>query len=557
MPVWPTSGCTSSPRSSPTIPAFLAFSVIPFGGEVTIFGEPTALQLVDLPVGVLVCWPRRRSASTASCSPAGRPARRTRCSAALRSAAQVISYEIAIGLSFVARDPLLRLAVHLGHRGRAGGPAGTRSCCCPASSIFVIAMVGETNRAPFDLPEAECELVGGFHTEYSSLKFALFFLAEYVNMVTVSAMATTLFLGGWQAPWPLSRPDGSSTPAGCRSLLVPDQDAVVFLFVFIWLRGTLPRLRYDQFMRLGWKVLVPVSLLWIVPIFAVRTYRSSGADTPSSVVLVTVGIVLIVLLLVAFLVPDRRDPRSAVGRAAPSDYPVPPLDLRCRHRRTASRGPQAVGAVPADRRDRRADRRSPLGGAGLRQGGRHGDVRSRQGLRCHLLDDVQEGGHRGVPGGLPAGPRRATTAATSSTGTRTGWRSASAASCAPGPARRTRSTSRAGQHRGGAVLARVSATAAIYQINYLRCIGCGLCIEACPTRVADDDQLLRAGRRQPAGPDLHQGAAARAAAARAWSSRRTRCGSATTSTTTTCTGPTLARRPPVLADDAVGEEQVR
>ena len=114
--------------------------------------------------------------------------------------------------------------------------------------IYVIAVVGETNRAPFDLAEAESELVGGFHTEYSSLKFALFFLAEYINMVTVSALAATLFLGGWRAPWPISIWDGANT--GWWPLVWFFLKVVVALFVFIWLRGMLPRLRYDEFMQL-------------------------------------------------------------------------------------------------------------------------------------------------------------------------------------------------------------------------------------------------------------------------------------------------------------------
>ena len=118
-------------------------------------------------------------------------------------------------------------------------------------------MVGETNRAPFDLPEAEGELVGGFHTEYSSLKFALFFLAEYINMVTVSALATTLFLGGWRAPVADLALARRPTPAGGRCCGSSARSSL--LFFFIWLRGTLPRLRYDQFMRLGWKVLIPVA----------------------------------------------------------------------------------------------------------------------------------------------------------------------------------------------------------------------------------------------------------------------------------------------------------
>ena len=114
--------------------------------------------------------------------------------------------------------------------------------------IYVIAMVGETNRAPFDLPEAEGELVGGFHTEYSSLKFALFFLAEYINMATVSALATTLFLGGWRAPWTISIWDGANE--GYWPFLWFMGKVLVFIFIFIWLRGSLPRLRYDQFMAL-------------------------------------------------------------------------------------------------------------------------------------------------------------------------------------------------------------------------------------------------------------------------------------------------------------------
>ena len=126
--------------------------------------------------------------------------------------------------------------------------------------IYVIAMVGETNRAPFDLPEAEGELVGGFHTEYSSLKFALFFLAEYINMATVSAMATTLFLGGWHAPWGVNQLWGGALDEGYWGLLWFFLKVLGFIWFFIWLRGTLPRLRYDQFMAFGWKRLIPISL---------------------------------------------------------------------------------------------------------------------------------------------------------------------------------------------------------------------------------------------------------------------------------------------------------
>jgi NADH-quinone oxidoreductase subunit H len=302
-----------------TIPAFVAFSVIPFGGEVSIFGEPTVLQLVDLPVGVLVvlaCSSMGVYGIVLGGWASGSP---YPLLAALRSAAQVISYEIALGLSIVG------VILYAGSLSTADIVASQSAgwyllLLAPSFVVFVIAMVGETNRAPFDLPEAESELVGGFHTEYSSLKFALFFLAEYVNMVTVSAMATTLFLGGGMWPWPLSFLNSSGWLQFVAFLI----KTFVFLFVFIWLRGTLPRLRYDQFMRLGWKVLVPGSLLWILAIFAIRTWRTSGGQV--SALLIGLGIALAVVLLVAFLVPDRKVEGPAAVEPA-SDYPVPPLDL--------------------------------------------------------------------------------------------------------------------------------------------------------------------------------------------------------------------------------------
>ncbi len=311
-----------------TVPAFVAFTVLPFGGEVSILGEPTVLQLVDLPVGVLVVLATSSIGvygivlgGWASGSPYP-------LLAALRSAAQVISYEIALGLSIVG---VILFAGSLSTADIVASQAGGWYfwLLAPSFVVFVIAMVGETNRAPFDLPEAESELVGGFHTEYSSLKFALFFLAEYVNMVTVSAMATTLFLGGGTWPWPLAALNVNGWLQSVAFLI----KTFLFLFVFIWLRGTLPRMRYDQFMRLGWKVLVPGSLLWILLIFAIRTYRTS-TDGGVTALLVAVGIALAVVLVVAFLVPDRQIEEPVVELA--SNYPVPPLDLavppRARHR---------------------------------------------------------------------------------------------------------------------------------------------------------------------------------------------------------------------------------
>src|SRR5689334_7169147 len=251
------------------IPAFVAFSVIPFGGEVTIFGEQTVLQLVDLPVGVLVvlaCSSVGVYGIVLAGWSSGSP---YPLLAALRSAAQVISYEIALGLSVVG------VVLYAGSLSTADIVASQQQSLwnvillLPSFVVFVIAMTGETNRAPFDLPEAESELVGGFHTEYTSLKFAMFFLAEYINVITVSALATTMFLGGWRPIYPFGHWDWSST--GYFPIVWFLIKVVGFLFLFIWLRGTLPRLRYDQFMKLGWKLLIPVSLVWILLVATIRT----------------------------------------------------------------------------------------------------------------------------------------------------------------------------------------------------------------------------------------------------------------------------------------------
>ncbi|MGH3588570.1 MAG: NADH-quinone oxidoreductase subunit NuoH [Pseudonocardia sp.] len=301
------------------VPAFISFAIIPFGPRVSIFGHDTALQLTDLPVAVLLVLAMSSMgiygvvlAGWSSMSPYS-------LLGGLRSSAQMISYEIAMGLSFVA------VFMFAGSMSTSEIVSAQQDkwfviLLLPSFIVYVITMMGESNRIPFDLPEGEGELVGGFHTEYSSLKFALFFLAEYVNMVTVSAMATTLFLGGGMWPWPLSFLNSSGWLQFVAFLI----KTFVFLFIFIWLRGTLPRLRYDQFMRLGWKVLVPGSLLWILAIFAIRTWRTSGGQVAA--LMIGLGIALAVVVLVAFLVPDRKVEGPAPIEPA-SDYPVPPLDL--------------------------------------------------------------------------------------------------------------------------------------------------------------------------------------------------------------------------------------
>jgi NADH-quinone oxidoreductase subunit H len=196
----------------------------------------------------------------------------------------------------------------------------------PSFVIYVVSMIGETNRAPFDLPEAEGELVAGFLTEYSSIKYAMFFLAEYINMATVSALATTLFLGGWQAPWPISLWDGANS--GYWPVLWFFGKLMSFIFFYIWLRGTLPRLRYDQFMKLGWKILIPVSLGWILLVATVRAVGRE-ASTPRTWLLVAAGIA-VALALISMLFPGKKtDQTTEVAEGKEFDafaggFPVPP-----------------------------------------------------------------------------------------------------------------------------------------------------------------------------------------------------------------------------------------
>ncbi|MDT5186761.1 MAG: NADH-quinone oxidoreductase subunit [Mycobacterium sp.] len=305
------------------IPAFLAFAVIPMGGEVSVFGHRTALQLTDMPAAVLYIL-AVTSIGVYGIVLAGWASGSTYpLLGGLRSSAQVISYEIAMALSFAA------VFIYAGTMSTSGIVAAQQGTwyvflLLPSFLVYVTAMVGETNRAPFDLPEAEGELVGGFHTEYSSLKFAMFMLAEYINMTTVSALASTLFLGGWHAPWPINMWDGANT--GWWALIWFIAKVWAFLFFFMWLRATLPRLRYDQFMALGWKVLIPVSLVWIMIVaitHSLRTHGYAAAATGS----ITVGIVVaLILLFVLWRVlrarAIRNIPQPPVGEGG---FPVPPL----------------------------------------------------------------------------------------------------------------------------------------------------------------------------------------------------------------------------------------
>jgi NADH-quinone oxidoreductase subunit H len=245
------------------VPALIVYAVIPFGPEVSLFGRQVTLYITDINVGLLYI------VSVASVGVYGiilagyASNSKFPLLASLRASAQLISYEVAVTLTLVSVI-LVAGSLSMVSIVRAQESMGVWFAFLQpiAFVLFFIGGLAETNRAPFDLPEAEQELTGGFHTEYSGMRFALFFLAEYANMIVVSSVATTLFLGGWLRPF---------SSVGWLSFLdiIPSWawfllKSFFFLYVFIWVRATLPRYRYDQLMRLGWKVLIPLAIINLV-----------------------------------------------------------------------------------------------------------------------------------------------------------------------------------------------------------------------------------------------------------------------------------------------------
>jgi NADH-quinone oxidoreductase subunit H len=249
------------------VPAILAFSVIPFGTSVHIFGHDVPFQVADLNVGILWILAMSSMAVYGVVLAGWSSGSNYPLLGAIRASAQMISYEVGMGLALVAvllysgtltmSHIVAFQARHFGTPGLRWLPKWNLFLQFPAFLVYMIAALAETNRPPFDLPEAETELVAGHHTEYSGIKFAMFYLAEYLHMVTVSAVGVTLFLGGWHGPmfhvvrwlWPL------------LWFLVK---LVVIIYALIWIRATVPRFRYDRLMNFGWKTLIPVGLLWIL-----------------------------------------------------------------------------------------------------------------------------------------------------------------------------------------------------------------------------------------------------------------------------------------------------
>ena len=276
------------------VTAFLAIAVVPYGGPVTVFGREVSLQIADPDVGVLFIF-AVSSLGVYGIVMAGWAANnKYALIGGLRSAAQMFSYELSLGLSWVGVI-LLAGSFRLPDivEAQAGGFWRWNWIQqIVAFLVYTVAATAEVNRTPFDLPEAETELVAGFHTEYSSMRFALLQMAEYVNMITVAALGTNLFLGGWLAPFTSLQSLGGID----LGLLWFAAKMLLVLFFFIWLRGTLPRFRYDQLMQFGWKVLVPVAVLNILVTAAVVVLLAGSEPEAEPVAPTEVGLRSPVLL---------------------------------------------------------------------------------------------------------------------------------------------------------------------------------------------------------------------------------------------------------------------
>ena len=279
------------------VPAFLVWSVIPLGGDfsdgkngiVTWFGEQTRVQLADPPVGILLVLALSSIAVYGIMLAGWSSGSKYPLLGSVRASAQMVSYEAALGLSIAT---VLLLAGTLSTSGIVANQDGFANWHVVSTGvvpfiIFLLAATAELNRPPFDLVEAEQELVGGFNTEYSSIRFGLFFLAEFMNTVTMSGIIVTLFWGGPQGLF-----DIPVIPGAIEGTIWFIAKVLLFLYVYVWFRATLPRFRYDQLMDLGWKILIPMSLGWFMLMAALRLGRDQ--DWNQAVVAIVSAIVLIV-----------------------------------------------------------------------------------------------------------------------------------------------------------------------------------------------------------------------------------------------------------------------
>ncbi len=282
------------------LPAFLAFAVIPFGTGVRLFGREVPFQLADPSIGILWVLAMGSLAVYGIVLAGWSSGSNYPLLGAVRSSAQIISYEIGMSLALVAvllYSGELRLSAIVAAQERIWNVIPQ----FPAFVVYLIAGLAETNRPPFDLPEAESELVAGFHTEYSGIRFALFYLGEYVNTVTVASVAVTLFLGGWRGP----APDVLPWLWPVLWFLVK---VLAVIYVYVWVRATLPRIRFDRLMAFGWKVLIPAGLAWVLLTGAIVVLPDRYGRGP---VVAGMAVVLGLLLVASLLWPLLR-PRRAV-----------------------------------------------------------------------------------------------------------------------------------------------------------------------------------------------------------------------------------------------------
>jgi NADH-quinone oxidoreductase subunit H len=305
------------------VPAFLLFSIIPIGGDfndgndgiITVFGHDTYMQLADPPIGILFALAMSSIAVYGIMLAGWSSGSKYPLLGSVRATAQMISYEAALGLSVAA---VLLSSGTLATSGIVRGQDTFTDWNLVATGIvpfvvFLIAATAELNRPPFDLVEAEQELVGGFNTEYSAFGFALFFLAEFMNSITMSAIIVTLFLGG---PQPLAFGDWTADipliPNGLEGVVWFVLKVFIFLYVYVWLRATLPRLRYDQLMDLGWKVLIPVALGWFLLLAAIRLGNDNDWNPVLTVVVTIAALVLGAALLLAAVRVSGRNRQGVI-----------------------------------------------------------------------------------------------------------------------------------------------------------------------------------------------------------------------------------------------------
>ena len=282
------------------LPAFLAFAVIPFGTGVVLFGREVPFQIADLSIGILWILAMSSLMVYAIVLAGWSSGSNYPLLGSVRSSAQMISYEVGMALAIVAvvmYSDALRMSEIVASQDRIWNVIPQ----FPAFVIYLIAGLAETNRPPFDLPEAESELVGGYHTEYSGIKFAMFYLGEYLNTVTVAAVATTLWLGGWRGPAP-------DVLAWLWPLLWFLLKVLVIVYVYIWIRATLPRIRYDRLMAFGWKLLIPFGLLWVMLTGAIVVLPDEfGRDTVITAFAIGFGALVVVSLVWPLVAPRASE----------------------------------------------------------------------------------------------------------------------------------------------------------------------------------------------------------------------------------------------------------